>query len=577
MHGTSRAKAFEDSKALMEWLDDPGLRNALLEFLSQGIVVTDADSRILAVNPAFTEITGYSEDEVLGRNPKLLSSGRQGADFYAEMWETIHRQGWWSGEIWNRHKDGSTFPEHQTIVAVPGSDGETAYYLAVFSDLSRVKAYQQQVEHLAHYDPLTGLPNRLLFRDRLGQCIVTARRCRTRLAVVLMDVTDFKAINDSLGHTLGDQVLAAVGQRLVSDLPEDVTVARLSGDEFAILIPRLEQVRDAVEVAEHVLHVLDRPLRVGGRDLLVSGCLGLSVFPEDGDTPDSLMQRADTAMYQAKNEGVGYRFFQAELTAEARDRVELAGALRDALDGNHLAVYYQEKVDLGTGERIGLEALIRWPQADGRFIPPARFIPVAERTGLIGRVGDWVIEDVCRQVAEWRAAGLETGRVAVNVAAPQLAEPSLVGRVLERLRAHDLPPEALEFEVTESMLVGEGQDCLPQLRALREQGITVAIDDFGTGYSSLSYLRDLPVDRIKIDRSFVHGLPDNRELRAITRAIAALGNSLGYRVLAEGVETEAQRRFLVDHGCSEGQGFLFGWPQPGSAVQPVGSGRGAKR
>ena len=538
------------------------LRRAAIVFeeAHEGILITGADAQIVAVNRAFTEITGYSEAEILGHNPRVLSSGYHDASFYAAMWEAIEQRGYWSGEIWNRRRDGTAFAALVTIREVRDEAGYRTHFLAVFSDISRVKEYQQQLERMMHMDPLTGLPNRLLFHDRLDQALVSSQRGGRPLAVLSLDINDFGTINDSLGHSVGDQILELLGERLQGAIDEEDTVARLGGDEFGVLAPQLQNLEDAVTLAERILAGTDAPFVVEGQEIPVTTRIGLSVYPDQASTGAELIQQADTAMYQAKREGITYRFFSEELTEQARERVQLAAELRQALAQGQIVAHYQPQVDLASGRWLGLEALARWHHPEHGWISPGRFIPVAERTGLIVRLGESVLEQACAQARAWLEDGYALERMAVNIAAPQLGEADFVERVCATLERTGLGAEHLELEITESLLVDPDEGAVSKLQRLREIGITVAIDDFGTGYSALSYLKDLPVDRLKIDRSFVDGLPDDPHVSAISRAITALGNSLGFVVIAEGIETEAQHAALLEEGCDQGQGFLFGRP-----------------
>nr|WP_242464765.1 bifunctional diguanylate cyclase/phosphodiesterase [Halorhodospira abdelmalekii] len=539
------------------------LRQAAVVFEEshEGIVIADAEQRVIAVNRAFSEITGYSEEEAVGTLWALLGSDLHEPAFYEALLEAVERHGLWTGELWSRRRDGSSFAGLVTVRDIRDEIGQRTHYLTVFSDISRVKEYQSQLERLLHADPLTGLPNRALFQDRLEQAVVAMQRATGTLAVYSLDIRDLKSVNFTLGVEAGDALLQQVGARLRQVLSEQETVARLGGDEFGVLCPGLRDVDAAGEKAEQMLKAVQQPYRVAGKELHLSVCIGLSVFPGRQLPAHELFQQANAAMEQAKQEGVAYRFFSEELTEQTRERVQLGSELRYALErGGQLAVHYQPQVDLRTGCWIGMEALARWRHPQRGWVPPGRFIPVAERVGLIELLGDWVFEQACIEARAWLDAGYDPGRIGVNFAAPELVSTELVDKTLDILARTGLPPSHIELEITESLFVDPHAETIGRLEVLRQHGMRVAIDDFGTGYSALSYLRDLPIDRLKIDRSFVTGLSEDPRLVAITRAIAGLGESLGFEVIAEGIETEAQRQILLDAGCFQGQGYLFARP-----------------
>ncbi|MCG5531025.1 EAL domain-containing protein [Halorhodospira halochloris] len=436
------------------------------------------------------------------------------------------------------------------------------------TDRSELIYYRSQLEELLHTDPLTELPNRLLLHDRLAQAVERRKRDKAALAVLVLDLRDFRAINDSLGKDFGDQVLINLGRRLKQVLRVGDTVARLGGDEFGILLPWLGVADDSVELVERLVNWVEEPLFVGDQEICLVARVGISVYPTSGSEENlvtRLLEQADTAMHEAKREGVRYRFFSAELTDRAHERLKLAADLRRALANNRLLLHYQPQVDLKSGSWVGVEALARWFDPQQGWISPARFIPVAERSGLIDRLGEWVLDTACAQAVIWLQQGIDFGRISVNVAAPQMAEEGWAEKVKEALERTGLPPHKLELEITESLLV-ERMECVTKgLSELRALGVAVAVDDFGTGYSALSYLKDLPVDNLKIDRSFIRDYPGDRHAAAIARAIIALGTGLGIRVIAEGVETEMQRKALLDAGCRQGQGFLFHVPEPAAS------------
>jgi diguanylate cyclase (GGDEF)-like protein/PAS domain S-box-containing protein len=528
----------------------------------QAILITDPDGTIVSVNPAFTEITGYASAEALGQNPHMFSSGRHDKAFFAAMWGELKRSGIWTGEVWDRRKNGEIFPKWLTINAVvDASSGEITHYVAIFSDITERKENEARIEHLAYHDPLTGLPNRFALLARLAQSLADARRSGTQLALMFIDLDHFKNINDSLGHDIGDQLLITVAQRLRSVLREIDTVARLGGDEFVIVVPGIVAPEDAAHVAGKVIEVIGEPLTLAGHVLHTSPSIGIGVFPTDGLDADALMKNADTAMYYAKQDGRNaYHFFTAAMNAAATERLLLETQLRGAIGRNELHLAYQPQVQLSTGGIIGVEALARWNHPERGPITPDKFIPVAEETGMIIPLGAWVLEEACRQAVLWDAQGLPPLRMAVNLSTYQFRDRDLVRHIDDILHRTGLPADRLELEITESAMMKNTGQAEEVLRSLGSRGIHLAIDDFGTGYSSLAYLSRFPLDRLKIDRSFVTDLEQDANNIAITEGIIMLARSLGLAVIAEGIETPTQLDILKNFGCGEGQGYLFGRP-----------------
>jgi diguanylate cyclase (GGDEF)-like protein/PAS domain S-box-containing protein len=530
----------------------------VFENTTEGVFITDAAGNILDVNRAFVEITGFEPREVIGNNPRMWKSGHHDEDFYRALWSSVRMQGQWRGEIWNRRKTGRVFPEWLTISAVYDSAGRLTNYVAVFSDISSIKSSQERLEHLAHHDPLTDLPNRLLLHARLEHGIRHASRTQTLFGVVFIDLDRFKRINDSFGHTSGDKLLRAVGERLVLCVRLEDTVARIGGDEFAILVEGLRSEHDACVVADKLLHAFGQPFEIEDREVHVTLSIGVSIYPRDGDSGPELLRNADAAMYRAKDEGRNnYQLYTRALTSDAYDRAVLETRLRTAQDNHELRVFYQPQIDLRVGRVTGVEALVRWRHPELGPVPPEKFVRVAEECGLIRRLGEWVLRTACQHARLWQLEGLEFGRVGINVAGAQLQWHGFAARVEEILDETSLPAGLLELEVNEDFLMREAERGISELEALRSLGVTLAIDDFGTGYSSLSYLKRLPVHRLKIDRSFVHDIPDDLNSLTITRAIIALGNRLRLEVVAEGVETAAQEQFLLEAGCHQAQGFRY--------------------
>lgn len=536
---------------------------AVFDCTREGVLVTDAQGLIVHVNRAFIEITGYQRDDVLGRQPSLFKSGRHSASFYQQMFQTLEREGEWSGEIWNRRKSGEIYPQWQTIRVIRDEQGQLSHYVAVFSDISAIKHSEHELAHLAHHDPLTDLPNRLLFTDRAEQALASAQIHKRGCALLLLDLDHFKIINDSLGHNVGDQLLKAVGERLQGLFGPGVTLARLGGDEFAVLAESCPQVVQAAALAQRILDAMKDPVIFDGHQLFISVSIGISLFPSDALSAEQLLRNADSALFKAKSAGrEGYALYTEELTAHAQHRVEMAGELRRALDQQELRVYYQPVHDLQDSRLIGVEALVRWQHPERGLVPPGEFIPIAERTGLIADIDAWVMDQACRQMCQWLAEGAPLTFLAVNVSSRLFARRELYGQVAKVLHDTGLDPAFLELEVTESAVMEDPEVALEQMHRLRELGLRLAIDDFGTGYSSLLRLKRLPVQKLKIDQGFVAGLPWDEDDAAIVRVVIALAQSMGMQVHAEGIEQVEQARFLLEQRCDLGQGYWFGRPMP---------------
>jgi len=537
---------------------------AVFRSTREGVVITDVHQRITMVNQAFTEISGYTEAEVIGQSPAMLGSGRHDSAFYDAMWGSLQESGYWQGEIWNRRKSGEVYPELLSITAVNDERGHPAHYVGVFADISTIKHSESQIEFLAHHDPLTGLPNRLLLRSHLEHGIRVAQREGCRLALLVLDVDRFKDVNDSFGHGAGDELLQQVAARLSARLRSMDTVARLGGDEFTIMLQNIAQPEDAALIANELIGSLARPWALSnGAEVRIGASIGISIFPDHGDSTDELLQHADAALYQAKSEGSGrLRYFSRNLTQAARDRIALDARLHRALEQDELRVYYQPQVDIGSGRIVGAEALVRWQDPQEGLIPPLRFIPVAEATGLIGAIGEWVLRETCRQGQEWIEAGLPPLSLAVNLSPRQLLHADIEATVAAVLEQTGFPSQRLELELTEGALMERQEDVIALLTRLRRIGVRLAIDDFGTGYSSLAYLKRFPLDVLKIDKSFVDDIPHGQDDVAIASAIIAMGHSLGFQVLAEGVENEEQLAFLKSLDCDRFQGYLKSRPLP---------------
>lgn len=528
------------------------------------VLLTDTANLIVAVNPAFQQITGYTESEAIGKSPAFLASGRHPESFFAAMWEVLGRHGQWEGEVLNRRKNGSVYPQwlRITVLRHPKTR-EVSNYLAVFADLSKQKAAQSQAMRLANFDQLTGLPNQVLLRDRVDQAIAQANGAAHKVALLVLDLDHFKAVNDSLGHAGGDNLLRRISVALTEAVGQTETVSRRGGDEFVLLFPRTDMAHVRL-MAQRVLATFSDPFEVNGREAMVSASLGVSVFPADGGDYDTLLNHAEAAMYKAKEAGRRcVRFFTEEMNNQAaRDRLTLLSELTRAPQRGELRLFYQPLVNLVTSEVIGAEALVRWERPGVGLVPPGVFIPLAESTGLITEIGEWVLNEACRQVRAWEDSGLGQIKVAVNVSALQFTQGVLEQQVNAALTMSGCDPQLLELELTESTLMVRPDEVAATVHRLKQRGVQLSIDDFGTGYSSLSYLRKLDIDKIKIDQSFVRDLTIDPDGAAIVRAIIQMAKSLGLRTLGEGVETQVNRRALQVLGCDFAQGYFFGRPLP---------------
>lgn len=549
--------------------DRERLRQAEVVFdcTREGVLVTDRNGVIVHVNRALVEITGYTVEEVLGRRPNMFKSGHHGPEFYQAVFKALKDTGDWQGEIWNRRKSGEIFPQWQTVRAINDSQGQLSHYVAVFTDISAIKQSQRELARLVHHDPLTELPNRLLFTDRTEQALVTAQRHTSGCALLIIDLDHFKIINDSLGHNVGDLLLKGVSDRLQGVFGKGFTVARLGGDEFAVLIENCATDSQAEALAQQVLEVMKAAFDIEKHQLFISASVGISVFPSDALNAEQLLRNADSALFKAKNAGrEGYALYTEELTVHALNRIEVASDLRRALEQHELRVYYQPVHDLNTSRLIGVEALVRWQHPLRGLVPPGEFIPIAERTGLIAEIDAWVLEQACWQMCQWQSAGVDLSFVAVNISSRLFARPELYTLVSTVLADTGLDPALLELEVTESAVMDDSQGALEQMHRLRALGLRLAIDDFGTGFSSLLRLKRLPVQKLKIDQGFVAGLPGDNDDVAIVRAVIALSHSMGLQVHAEGIEQIEQAQFLLNLNCNLGQGYWFGRPMPASEL-----------
>jgi diguanylate cyclase (GGDEF)-like protein/PAS domain S-box-containing protein len=536
---------------------------SVFENTVEAIVVTNADVQIITVNPAFTEITGFSADEVLGMNPRLIKSDRHDSLFYKILWNELATKGRWKGNIWNRRKDGEAFLASQTISAVRDENGMVTHFVSIFADITELHHKDVLLQHQAYHDALTGLPNRLLLQDRLSQAIEIGRRANEGVAVMFIDLDRFKIVNDSLGHDAGDLLLMEMSERLKHCLRRSDTVARLGGDEFVAVLSNFDSAAEVADVAEKIVAHLVKPVVIKGHQITVGASVGIAMFPQDGIDVSTLMKDADAAMYRAKKDGRGtFRFFNAAMDGAAAERLALEIAMREALEREEFELYYQPKVDLRSGACSGAEALIRWNCPTRGLLLPRQFITVAEESGIILAIGRWVFEQACRQLAAWRDQGRTMVKLSVNVSARQFVDPDFCDHLLRTLERFQIEPPFLEIELTESTVMSDPDMAIKQLLRIRWNNTPVSVDDFGTGYSSLSYLQRLPVHAIKIDRSFVHQVDQEAGNAAIVGAIIGIAQALGMDSIAEGVETESEERYLNAAGCHLAQGYRYARPLP---------------
>jgi len=535
------------------------LHARIFECTGEAIVVADSAQRIVSVNQAFCDITGFAEAELLGQTPAALNLGESGT-----RWNDIQRgitaQGHWSGELELRRKAGDAFPAWVSVSVVADARNRLTHFCFLFSDITESKAAEEQIYRLAYFDPLTNLPNRSLLYSLLEQALAEAHRRHDHGALLFIDINRFKHINDSFGHTPADTLLAEVAKRLTGSLRKEDVVSRLGGDEFVVALFDINRRDDAAVVARKLLAALAEPFFVEKHEVLLSASIGISIFPEDGRDAETLIRNADVAMYRAKQLGnSSFLYYSREMNLRSLERLKLEGSLRHALERGEFMLEYQPQLDLASGRIIGAETLLRWSIPGHGMVAPAKFVPVAEETGLIIPIGEWVIEATCRQLRQWLDAGLEPVKIAVNLSPRQFSQ-SLPQTVLQILHTYDVPAELLEVEITESMLMHSADSVVAMMQEFAAAGISLSLDDFGTGYSSLSYLKRFPIDTLKIDQSFVRGIPHDTNDTAIATAIIGMAKALKLRVIAEGVETEAQQAFLAEAGCDEIQGFWFSEP-----------------
>ncbi len=539
------------------------LARKVFEVNSEAIMVTDMQNRIVQVNSAFEKITGYEEHEVLGRDPKLLGSGRHNSAFFQGMWQALVDRGHWSGEIWDKRKDGSEYPKWVRIDTIRDANCKITHYVTVFSDISERKASEERIRFLAQHDALTGLPNRFTLAAHLEHALAKAERSDDKVCLMFIDLDNFKTINDTLGHHFGDLLLCEVARKISSSVRKSDIVARIGGDEFVVVIEGTRLSNDASQVAQKIIDQLSEAIPIEGHELHTTPSIGIGIYPDDGDNCETLMKNADVAMYHAKSAGRNnYQFYAEHMNQAAAIRVQMEARLRAALVSDEFMLHYQPQIDLKTGKVSGIEALIRWDNAELGMISPASFIPLAEEIGLIVPISEWVLRTACRTAKSWLDAGIEFGCMSVNISPQQFRQRDFPQRLQQIMAETGLTAEYLELEITESTIMETAEITVAVLMRLKELGLALAVDDFGTGYSSLAYLKRFPIDRLKIDRSFVMDLETDPSDAAIATAVIALAHSLGLSVVAEGVETRGQSDFLSRHGCDSVQGFFYSRPLP---------------
>lgn len=543
------------------------LAMSVIDAAAEGLIVTDLTGQIIMVNAAFSRITGYEAVDVLGQNPRILKSGRHDQVFYEQMWLALIQDGFWEGQIWNKNKDGMIYPEWVSIRTVRDEKGQAQLYVAMFFDRTEYEALESRLRYLSDYDVLTGLPNRGYFLNRLALAIAHVKRRRQHLAICVVNLRQFRAINDALGHHEGDRLLKEMAQRIQKELPLDDLVTRLDGAEFALLLFETAGERDIVEVVDSIINEIEKPWSYKDTEFQITARVGIAVFPQDGEDGETLLKNA-TVVVQRETEDsqAHYQFYAADINDQIREKFLWVQRLRLAVQRQEFVLHYQPQVDVLSRRMIGVEALVRWQHPELGLISPLGFIPLAEETGLILPIGEWVLRTACQQNKVWQEAGYPPIRVAVNLSALQFRQPDLAQKISQVLHETGLEARWLELETTESVAMQDVHFTLPILEELRAMGVGLSLDDFGTGYSSLSYLKRFPIRTVKVDKSFVKEIPNSPEDSAIVSMIIALAKCLKLRVIAEGVETVAQLSFLEELECEEAQGYLLSRPVPADAI-----------
>ncbi len=552
-----------DHKKIFESLSPESLHlsASVMEHQLKGIIITDLKGDILAVNAAFSKITGYSSEEVIGKSPTFLYSGRQGENFYEEIWSLLKQETVWQGEVWNRRKNGTIYPEWLSISGIKNKANQPTHYVAIFSDITERKLSEERLLYLCDHDILTDLPNHRLLADRIHQAIKQAGRKQQKIALLLIDIDQFKQINDTFGNPAGNKLLVETASRLKAVVRSSDTISLLTGGTFAILLTESSEIEHTATIAQVILNNLSKPLTLNKHPTRISASIGISLFPADGADTNSLFRHADYAMKRVKQQGHnGYQFYSEEIGIRSLERIEMKMAIRRALEKDEFELYYQPKLNLKTGKISCLESLIRWRHPQKGLVLPSAFIPLAEETSLIIPIGEWCLNAACKQAKKWRGGGMPQLRIGVNFSAQQFQQENLSKYVLSVLKKNGLDPSSIELEITESIAMDQVDKGIETMNQLHQLGIRLTIDDFGIGYSSLGYLRQFPIQTIKIDQSFIKNLTTNPDDAAITAAIIAMGHSLNLEVIAEGVETKKEMAFLQEHGCDSMQGYYLSRP-----------------
>ncbi len=528
---------------------------------SEGILITDKNNKIVFANQAFYNITQYEIQDIIGKNPSILKSGMHTKNFYKKMWDSINSNGQWKGEIWNQHKDGNIYPEFLSISTVKNKNAEIENYIAIFTDIREIKKSEAKMRSMAMHDSLTGLPNRTMMSDMISHSIKSTKRQHELMAIMFIDLDNFKTINDNYGHKEGDNVLIETAKRLKDVLREEDMVYRFGGDEFIVTLEHIKNSEDIAKIAHKLNRSLKIPYQTSDYTFYISCSIGIAIYPNDASSVDELIKNADAAMYQAKNNGKNrYAFYSHELGKEIQEELHIENLLRKSIENSEFEIYYQPKIDTKTLRITGLEGLLRWNSKEKGVLSPAKFIPIAEKTGLIIPIGNWVLLQACKQIKKWQDDKLYTGNISVNISGVQLDNKNFVNSIKHVLKESGLSPYYLDLEVTESVLMNDLKHWSNTLDEIRDIGIDISIDDFGTGYSSLSYLRELPVDELKIDKSFIDDIPGDKDACAIVKSIISLAKTLSYKTVAEGVEKKEQQKYLVENGCDIIQGYYYSKP-----------------
>jgi diguanylate cyclase (GGDEF)-like protein/PAS domain S-box-containing protein len=556
-----------ESSAILQ--NSYSLAEKIFNNIDEGVMVTDASIQIISVNPAFQIVTGYSEEEAIGKTPKILQSGLHNKRFYEEMWQEIKMNGHWKGEIWNKRKNGEIYPEWLTISSIENESGEVTNYVGIFSDITDRKHAEDQLWKLAHYDALTGAANRYLLTNQLESLLVTAERYQQMLAVLFLDLDRFKMINDTLGHNAGDLLLQKVSARLKGLLKNKDMIARLGGDEFVIILPNIKHAKEAAHFSKEIIRAMKQPFLLHDQEVYTSTSIGVSIFPLDGNDVDTLIKNADRAMYQAKsNRRNHFEFYHSGLhpVDETRQMI-IQNRLRNAIEKNELVLYYQPQADAKTGKITGVEALLRWKEEELGYISPGEFIPIAEETGLIVPISEWAINQACEDMKKLHIAGYPGIKVSINISGIHFSKEDFVKNVSRIIQNTNINPNLVELELTESTIMPNAPESIRKLVKLKQLGIKLSVDDFGTGYSSLSYLHRFPIDSLKIDQSFIKNLSTYKDDASIVRAIITMAHKLSLKVIAEGVEHRKQLKFLQDEDCHTIQGYYLTKPIPVSELK----------